>query len=126
MTTPENPGEKGYDALYDAGVISGPISNEEIDRRSAHGYTQFVPQGFNEELLEAAGFRIIGLGDRTASVELNARGRLSAMCARKPAFEALEGKETFEREQRYLETVIELSKRRALTRVMYFAELAAV
>ena len=109
----------------DAAILLGPISNEEINRRSAHGYTQFVPQGFNEEMLQAAGFRIIGREDRTASVELIARGRLSAMRARQAAVEELVGKEAFAQQERYIETVIAVCARRALARVMYFAELAA-
>ena len=54
--------------LTDAGVITGPISNEEVERRSVNGYMQFVPPGVNEELLETAGFRLIDQEDRTASV----------------------------------------------------------
>ena len=108
----------------DAGVISGPISNEEIRRRSAHGCSQFVPPGCNEALLRVAGFRLIDREDRTASVLLNARGRLRAMDAHRPAIEALEGEEAFAGQQRYLETVVELAERGALARVMYFAESA--
>jgi len=92
----------------DAGVIAGPISNEDIQRRSANGYTQFVPPGFNEEMLEAAGFRLIGKEDRTASVLLNASGRLRAMIAHRQAFEEAEGAEGFARQQHYLETLVEL------------------
>ncbi len=109
----------------DAGVIGGPISNEETARRSANGYTRFVPPGFNEALLQAAGFKLIAEEDRTASVLLHAGGRLRAMRAHQPAVEDLEGSEYFARQQRYLETVMELSERGALTRVMYFAESAA-
>ena len=54
--------------LIDEGVITGSISNEEIERRSVNGYMQFVPPGVNEKLLEAAGFRLIDQEDRTASV----------------------------------------------------------
>jgi hypothetical protein len=64
--------------LADAGVITGPISNEEVKRRSVNGYMQFVPPGVNEELLEAAGFRLIDQEDRTSSVVFNASGRLRA------------------------------------------------
>jgi hypothetical protein len=106
----------------DAGVISGPISDDERSRRSATGYAHLEPPGFNEELLEATGFRLIGQEDRTASVLVNAGGRLRARIAHQSAVEELEGKEVFARQQRYLETVIELSERRALTRVMYLAE----
>jgi hypothetical protein len=112
--------------LTDAGVISGPISNEKISWRNVNGYTQFVPPGFNQELLAAAGFRLLLVEDRTVSVVLNAGGRLKARSAHRAAFEKLEGKESFARQQRYLEIVVELSERGALSRTMYLAELAAV
>jgi hypothetical protein len=110
--------------LTDAGVITGPISNEEVERRSINGYMQFVPPGVNEELLEAAGFRLIDQEDRTGSVVFNASGRLRAMLAHRTDVEAADGKEVFARQQRYVETVVALSERRALSRIMYFAELA--
>ena len=112
--------------LTDAGVITGPISNEEVERRSINGYTQFVPRGINEGLLEGAGFRLIGQEDRTGSVLVNARGRLRAMLAHRSEIEASDGKEVFARQQRYVETVAALSERGALSRMMYLAELAKV
>jgi SAM-dependent methyltransferase len=110
--------------LTDAGVITGPISNEEVERRSVNGYMQFA--GVNEELLEAAGFRLIDQEDRTSSVVFNASGRLRAMLAHRTEVEAVDGKEVLARQQRYVETVVALSERRALSRIMYFAELAKV
>jgi len=55
--------------------VSQAISNEEIEQRSVHGYTQFLPPGVNEALLEAAGFRLVGQEDRTESFLVNANGR---------------------------------------------------
>jgi len=115
---------RGKLLLTDAGVVAGPISNEEIEQRSVHGYAQFVPPGVNEALLEAAGFRLVGQEDRTESVLVNANGRLRAMLAHRAEIEATDGAESFARQQRYVETVIALSERRALSRLMYFAETA--
>ncbi|CAB3805480.1 SAM-dependent methyltransferase [Pararobbsia alpina] len=112
--------------LTDAGVITGPISNEEVERRSSNGYTQFVPPGVNESLLEAAGFRLIEQEDRTNSVLFNAMGRLRALLAHRLEVEAVDGKAGYGRQQRYIETVVALSERRALSRIMYLAELAEV
>src|SRR5262249_58358535 len=42
----------------DAGVITGSVSNEEVHKRSVHGYTEFVTAGWNEGLLESAGGRV--------------------------------------------------------------------
>jgi SAM-dependent methyltransferase len=109
----------------DAGTITGSISDEEIRLRAAHGYTQFVPAGFNERMLELAGFRIIDRTDRTASVLKNARGRLAARLAHQAQLAPIEGPTRFVREQRYLETVIGISQRGAVARMMYLAESRA-
>ena len=108
--------------MTDAGVLTGAISNEEARLRSIHGYTQLVPPGFNERALEEAGFKLIQTEDRTASPLEIAAGRLSARLAHRVEIEALEGSDRFENQQRYLETVIALSRRRALSRMMYLAE----
>src|SRR5712664_311276 len=52
----------------DAGVLTGAISDQEVRLRASHGHTQFVPPGFNENMLELAGFRLIDSKDRTASL----------------------------------------------------------
>jgi hypothetical protein len=56
----------------------------------------------------------------------NANGRLTAMLAHRAEMEALTvtGKAESARHQRYLETVVMLLERRALSRNMYFAKLA--
>jgi SAM-dependent methyltransferase len=109
----------------DAGVITGAISDEEVRLRSLHGQTQFVPPGFNENVLELAGFRVIDRKDRTASLVKAATGRLSARLAHREELEGMEGNSYFERQQRYLETVGELSQRGAMSRWMYLAQSQA-
>lgn len=109
----------------DAGVITGAISDEEIQLRAARGHTQFVPPGFNENMLELAGLRVIDGKDRTASLLKTATGRLNARLGHREELEQLEGNNYFERQQRYLETVIALSQRGAVSRFMYLAECRA-
>lgn len=109
--------------MTDAGVLTGSLSNEEARLRSIHGYTQFVPPGFNERMLEGAGFRLIHAEDRTVSPLEIASGRLAAKLAHRAELEPLEGSARFEGQQQYLETVIGLSRRRALSRMMYLAEI---
>jgi SAM-dependent methyltransferase len=106
----------------DAGVITGSVSDQEVLRRSIHGQTQFSAPGFNERWLEAAGFRLLETENRTASVLKNATGRLEARLAHRRELEQLEGPHVFERQQRYLETVVELSQRGAVSRMMYLVE----
>jgi len=106
----------------DAGVLTGPITDEEVRLRSLHGYTQFVPPGVNEAALEGSGFRLLERQDRTASLLKNASGRLATRLAHRPELEKLEGIANFERQVRYLETAVTLSQRRGLSRIMYLAE----
>ncbi len=109
----------------DAGVITGSVSDQEVLRRSIHGHTQFVGPGFNEQLLEAVGFRLLETEDRTAGVLKNATGRLDARLAHRAELEQLEGCHAFERQQRYLKTVVELSQRGAMARMMYLVTTRA-
>jgi cyclopropane fatty-acyl-phospholipid synthase-like methyltransferase len=106
----------------DAGVVSGPVSSQEFQRRGAHGFTQFVPAGFNEGLITAAGLRLVETEERTASVSRNARGRLRALETHRDALEERIGKAEIDRQRAYLETVAELSERGALSRWMYLAQ----
>jgi len=108
--------------VTDAGVISGPVSSQELQRRSSHGFTQFVPPGVNETMLATAGLRLVGTEDRTASVSRHARGRLRALGLHRDALEQALGKSAIDAQQAYLETVAELAERKALSRVMYLAQ----
>lgn len=99
--------------VSDAGVLTGTLSNEEVRKRSIHGFTQFVAPGANESLLESAGFQLLETENRTASAHRNASGRLAALQAH-PAELA--------NQRDYLETVIALAARGALSRFMYLAE----
>jgi SAM-dependent methyltransferase len=105
----------------DAGVVIGAISNDEVVSRSIHGHTQFVAPGFNERALDEAGFRLLETEDRTDSLMANAAGRLTARLAHQEELERVESVTEFERQQRYIETVIALSRRRSLSRMMYLA-----
>ena len=99
--------------LCDASVLTGSVSNDELQKRSPHGFTQFVPAGWNEKLLESAGFRLLETENRTASVTRNAGGRLAAL-------QSLPSELAMQRD--YLETNIALASRGALSRYMYLAE----
>jgi len=107
----------------DAGVLTGAITDEEIRHRALHGYTQFVPSGLNESALQCSGFRVLEQQDRTASLLKNAAGRLAARLAHRSELEKIESAADFDRRLRYLETVVALSQRGALSRIMYLGEL---
>ena len=108
--------------LTDAGIVTGALSAGEVARRTPHGFMQLVPEGWNERLLEAAGFRILEMEDRTESVVTNAVGRLAALLAHREEVERESSAGAVESQRAYLETVVALSSRRALSRRMFLAE----
>jgi SAM-dependent methyltransferase len=108
--------------LTDAGVVTGPVSNDEVQARSVYGFTQLCPPGLNERLLEQSGFRIVETEDRTASVVRNAGGRLQAMRTHRTELERAIGAAAFERQRGYLAAAVALAERRAVSRTMIVAE----
>ena len=113
----------GRFVVTDAGVVTGCVSNESIRKRSVHGYTQFVAPGWNEALLESAGFRLIETENRTASLLKNASGRLAAMQRHRTELEQASSAAELESQRDYLEIVVELARRGAVSRLMYLAEV---
>ncbi len=107
-------------------VVTGPIAKSEIDGRLALGYNGFfVPPGFNEEILAAAGLTLLSRRDRAAAVaEIAARWR-AARERRAELLKREEGEEWFERRQRMLTTSAELAEGRRLSRFLYLAEKAS-
>ena len=106
----------------DGGVITGRVSNEEMFRRTPNGVAHFVPPGWNEKLLERAGLRLIEVEDRTASATRNATGRLAATKAHRADLEREISPEGVDTQISFLEAVVEVSRRHALSRIMYLAE----
>ena len=108
----------------DAGVLTGAVSDADVAARSANGPTQLVAPGFNERALEAAGLAIVETGDRTDALAATAAARLGARAAHRSDLEQAEGPAAFALQQHYLETVVALARRRALSRFLYLAERA--
>jgi hypothetical protein len=107
----------------DGGVVTGAVTNEEVQKRTVHGYAQIVPPGWNENLLESAGFRLIETENRTESISRNASGRLAAMEAHREELEgSAEGRELLAQKD-YLEVAIAMARRAAMSRIMYLAEV---
>lgn len=102
-------------------VVTGPLTNEEIRVRSSIGFFLFMPPGCNERLLAQGGFIVREVRDVTeAVVSVSERWR-RARDARKAALVALEGEETFEGLQRFLDAVHALASELRLSRLMYLA-----
>lgn len=113
---------RGRFLFTDAGVVTGAVSSEEIRRRSVYGFTQFVAAGWNERLLTSAGFRLLEVENRTQSALRNASGRLAANTAHRAGLVSALSVADVDRQNEYLQSVVDLSRRGAISRLMYMAE----
>jgi SAM-dependent methyltransferase len=103
-------------------IVTGPLSNEEISRRSSIGFFLFVPVGYNERLLEEAGFRILEAQDATENTSRVSGRWLAARQRRQEGLAGLEGRERFEGLQAFFATVQRLSRERRLSRMAFIAQ----
>jgi len=106
--------------LTDAGIISGQVSNEQLQRRSYNGFSQYVADGFNESALKTAGFELLKKVEKSQSpIDICSR-RLIARKRYKAELIDMLGHDAFDREQAYLETMVELYNSGGLMRYLYF------
>jgi hypothetical protein len=102
-------------------VVTGPVTNAELALRSSIGFFLFVPPGFTEEALEDAGMRIIRTVDASDAAATIAARRRTARENQRNALIELEGLETFDGFQAFLQVVHDLTVSRRLSRFIYHA-----
>lgn len=107
-------------------VVTGCLSNAEIETRSSIGFFLFTPKGSNETFIRSAGFRLIMTADVTASVARTSRRWHEARSKRRQALCELEGDTKFEELQRFLMTVHTLAGEGRLSRFAFMGERTAV
>lgn len=116
----------GGRCLYtDPIVVTGCLSNAEIEARSSIGFFLFTPKGSNEAFLRAAGFRLALTADVTASVSRASQRWHEARSRRKEALCELEGETKFEELQHFLTTVHTLASEGRLSRFAFMGEKTA-
>jgi SAM-dependent methyltransferase len=106
-------------------IVTGPLSNEEIARRSSIGFFLFVPSGYNERLLEKAGFQPVEVQDATENTSRVSGKWLESRQRHRAGLVTLEGEERFEGLQAFFATVQRLSSERRLSRMAFIAEKPA-
>lgn len=112
--------------LYsDPGVITGPVSAEDITNRSSIGAYLYLPPGENERLIAQAGFRILRREDLTENEASIALRWYHARQRHRAALEEIEGKENMENLQRFFICAHTLASERRLSRFAYLAEKPA-
>jgi SAM-dependent methyltransferase len=113
----------GGRALFtDPVVISGPVTNDELARRSSIGLFVFLPAGLNDRLIAEAGLRIVRQEDVTANAALVAGRWHEARAAHRDALLRIEGETRFDGLQAFFQTVHDLTRERRLSRLAYIVE----
>lgn len=106
----------------DALILGGAVTHQEIATRSSIGVYIFTPPGYNERLIEEAGFRLLEATDTTANAAVIAKHWHDAREHHGDALVAIEGPANFEGLQQFLAGVHVLSKERRMLRFLYLAE----
>jgi SAM-dependent methyltransferase len=106
-------------------TVTGPLGSDEIAIRASIGYFLFVPHGEDQRLLNDAGLRVLAVEDATENMAELAARWVAARATREDALRQIEGDETFEGQQRFLEVAATLARERRLSRFVYLAEKPA-
>jgi SAM-dependent methyltransferase len=116
----------GGRALFtDPVVITGPVTSDELAVRSSVGLFLFVPENFNERLIEEAGLRLVRREDVTEAAALVSGRWRAARASRREALLRIEGEQRFEGLQEFFSVVHRLTTERRLSRVAYLIEKRA-
>jgi ubiquinone/menaquinone biosynthesis C-methylase UbiE len=103
-------------------TVTGPLSMDEIAKRSMAGFFLFVPPNYDRQLLADSGLRILVCEDVTENTARIAQTRRHARASRDEALRKIEGDSNFEQQQEFLEVAARLAGERRLSRFLYVAE----
>ncbi|MDP9327059.1 MAG: methyltransferase domain-containing protein [Actinomycetota bacterium] len=112
----------GGRVLYTEGLVhTGPISNDEIARRTFMGFFVLTPPGGNERAIEDAGLILERAEDRSDAVATAGAGMRAARDRYREEVLPLEGAGAFDRFQDFLEVAARLAAEGRLSRWVYVA-----
>jgi len=102
-------------------VVTGPLTNIEMDIRSSVGFFLFVPPGFDEDALAGAGFTVTEREDRTENMARLARRWHQARENHQAELRRIEGDDTFGGQQKFFDVAARLAGERRLSRIAFCA-----
>jgi SAM-dependent methyltransferase len=102
-------------------VVTGPLTNDEIAIRASIGSFMFVPDGSDDELLQATGFTVKHRVDRTNNMAQMAARWREARTAEETPLREIEGDTNFEGQQTFFDMCATLAEERRLSRIAYCA-----
>lgn len=103
-------------------TVTGPLSKDEIAKRSTAGFFLFVPADYDRQVLADSGLRLLVCEDVTGNTARIAQNRRQARASREKALREIEGDSGFEQQQEFLEVAARLAGERRLSRFLYVAE----
>jgi SAM-dependent methyltransferase len=103
-------------------TVTGALDSDEIAIRASIGYFVFAPPGEDERLLAEVGLTLLSVEDATDNTATIAGRWYGARAKRAQALRRIEGAETFDGQQRFLEVAARLPSERRLSRFTYVAE----
>jgi 2-polyprenyl-3-methyl-5-hydroxy-6-metoxy-1,4-benzoquinol methylase len=108
----------------DSTVVTGPLTKEEIAVRSSIGYFQFVPPDYDRRVLEQCGLNVLIFEDVTQNMAELAAGLHNAREAHGSLLRQIEGENSYQGQQTFLEVTSRIARERRLSRFLYVAEKA--
>ena len=106
----------------DPTTVTGPLTNAEIATRSSIGFFLFVPPGHDESVLKTCGLRLLISKDVTANMAEVAERRRAARASRSEPLRGIEGDQTYEGQQEFLEVAARVAREGRLSRFVYVSE----
>ena len=103
-------------------TVTGPLSMDEIAKRSTAGFFLFVPAEYDRQVLADCGLRLLISEDVTGNTARIAQARRQARASREEALRKIEGDSSFQQQQAFLEIATRLAAERRLSRFLYVAE----
>ena len=103
-------------------TITGPLTSEEIAVRSSAGFMLFVPSGYDADVIARSGLRLVAVKDVTANMAAVADRRRAVRESKSSRVRKIEGDETYEGQQRFLDVAARIAKEGRLSRFMYVGE----
>lgn len=102
-------------------VVTGPLTDEEIRIRASIGFFLFVPDRFNDAVLDHVGFAVDHRVDRTENMaDVAARFR-DARAEKEPELRRVEGDADFLGQQTFFDVTARLAREHRLSRIAYAA-----
>ena len=105
-------------------TVTGALTNAEIAVRSSAGFYLWVPQGYDQRVIEQCGLRLLGFEDVTANMATVAEARLRARASKSTRLREIEGSERYDSRQEFLTVAARVAREGRLSRFVYVAEKA--